>query len=85
MCQTSALRRIVRDDLSPTAVPHLDALRIEAYLYEMVAELSDFEAMAFLDGLELLEKSGEPNAVVQSVVSRITRLIECDVILSRWQ
>ena len=84
MSQTT-LRRLVRDDLARSAFPHLDRLKIEAYLYEMVAELSDADAMAFLDGLDLLEKSGGPNDVVRSVVSRMTRLIECDILLSRWQ
>lgn len=84
MCYT-ALSRLVRADLPRPPFPPCERLKIEAYLYEMVVELSDTDAMAFLDGLELLERSGEPNDLIRSVVSRMTRLIECDVILKHFQ
>ena len=84
MCQR-AFYRIVPGDLPKTANPYRDRLKIEAYLYEIVVELSDHDAMAFLDGLELLEASSEANDLVQSVTSRVIRLIECDVILQDWR
>lgn len=84
MCQR-AFYRIVPGDLPKTANPYRDRLKIEAYLYEIVVELSDHDAMAFLDGLELLEASGEANSFVRSVIARMVRLIECDLILQKWQ
>ena len=84
MCQR-AFYRIVPGDLPKTANPYRDRLKIEAYLYEIVAELSDQDTMAFLDGLELLEASGEANSFVRSVIARMVRLIECDLILQKWQ
>lgn len=84
MSQT-ALSRLVRADLPQARVPHGDHLKIEPYLYEIVAELADGEAVAFLDGLALLENSGEASDIVRSVISRMIRLIECDVILANWK
>jgi hypothetical protein len=82
MSQTS-LSRLVRADLP--RLPRGDQPGIEPYLYEIVAELSDGEAVALLDGLGLLESSGEVSVIVRSVISRIVRLIECDAILEKWQ
>jgi hypothetical protein len=84
MPQTS-LSRLVRDDLPQARFPQSDQLSIEPYLYEIVAELSDGEVLAFLGGLALLEDSGEPNGIVRSVISRVIRLIECDAILENWK
>ena len=84
MCQTP-LCRLVRADLPKTATAYRDRLKIEAYLYEIVVGLSDQDTMAFLDGLELLEASGEANSLVRSVIARMVRLIECDLILQEWQ
>jgi hypothetical protein len=81
----NALSRLVRDDLPRAPVPHFDRLKIEAYFYEMVVELSDAEAVAFLNGLKQFETSGSASALVRSVVSRMIRLIECDVILGHWE
>jgi hypothetical protein len=84
MSQT-ALSRLVRADLPQARVPNGNQLRIEPYIYEIVAELTDGDAVAFLDGLALLESSGAANDIVQSVISRMIRLIECDVILENWK
>jgi hypothetical protein len=84
MSQT-ALSRLVRDDLPRTSSEPGDRLRIESYLYEMVVELSDSDTVAFLDGLEQLERSGEVTELVRSLVSRMIRLIECDTILKNWE
>jgi hypothetical protein len=80
----TALSRLVRADLPCAPSPQGDPLRIEAYLYEMVVELSDADAAAFLDGLARLDASGEANDVVRSVIARMIRLIECDAILDSW-
>lgn len=84
MSQT-ALSRLVRADLPRRRFPHIERLTIEPYLYEIVVELSDGEAAAFLDGLAILESLGEANDIVRSVISRMIRLIECDAILDNWK
>jgi hypothetical protein len=84
MYQT-ALNRLVRDDLPRASVPHGNRLNIEAYLYEVVVELPDSDSMAFLDGLALLDTSGDASDLVRSVVARMIRLIECDAILKNWE
>lgn len=76
---------IVRDRLARADLPLLEDVEIDSYLYEVIAELPDADAKAYAEGLKLRERTGYQTPILRSVLARAVRLIECDLVLTRFQ